>query len=571
MIYKLNNNIKITNNFLNDFLKNRKIEDLQKFLNPSKDELYSFLLLDNIVTAAKCLMEHIKNNDNIFIQVDSDCDGYTSAAVMYLYIKRINPDIKIEWALHDGKQHGLNLDLIPDDTKLVIAPDSSSNDYELHKVLKEKGIDIIVLDHHISDEGYSKDAIVVNNQLSKNYPNKSLCGAGVVYKFCCCLDEVLNVNYANDFIDLVAVGMIGDMMELIDLETRFIINEGLHHIENIGLTSMIDKQSFSLGGKLTPTGIAFYIVPLINALIRVGSQEEKKVLFRSFIDPLVELPSTKRGHKPGDTETASAQAVRICTNAKNRQDRMKTKAFEMLDFKIQKLNLDEHKIIIVIVDEDEEFDNSLTGLVAMQLVSKYKKPVCVVRENPEGFLKGSARGVNNSPISDLRQFFINSNYFEYAMGHPNAHGISIPKANLEKFLQYADEKLKDVDFNENCYEVDLIIDALNPLLKEIILEFGQLGEIWGNGIEEPLIAVENINLTNSDISLIGQDKTTVKFVIDGITYIKFKDKDFIEKLLNNSRMKINLIGKAAINEWAGECKPQILIENYEIKNTSLEF
>lgn len=434
MIYKLNNNIKITNNFLNDFLKNRKIEDLQKFLNPSKDELYSFLLLDNIVTAAKCLIEHIKNNDNIFIQVDSDCDGYTSAAVMYLYIKRINPDIKIEWALHDGKQHGLNLDLIPDDTKLVIAPDSSSNDYELHKVLKEKGIDIIVLDHHISDEGYSKDAIVVNNQLSKNYPNKSLCGAGVVYKFCCCLDEILNVNYANDFIDLVAVGMIGDMMELIDLETRFIINEGLHHIENIGLTSMIDKQSFSLGGKLTPTGIAFYIVPLINALIRVGSQEEKKVLFRSFIDPLVELPSTKRGHKPGDTETASAQAVRICTNAKNRQDRMKTKAFEMLDFKIQKLNLDEHKIIIVIVDEDEEFDNSLTGLVAMQLVSKYKKPVCVVRENPEGFLKGSARGVNNSPISDLRQFFINSNYFEYAMGHPNAHRSFYTESKFRKIF-----------------------------------------------------------------------------------------------------------------------------------------
>lgn len=416
MIYKLNNNIKITNNFLNDFLKNRKIEDLQKFLNPSKNELYDFLLLDNIVTAAKCLIEHIKNNNNIFIQVDSDCDGYTSAAVMYLYIKRINPDIKIEWALHDGKQHGLNLDLIPDDTKLVIAPDSSSNDYDLHKILKDKGIDIIVLDHHISDEGYSKNAIVVNNQLSKNYPNKSLCGAGIVYKFCCCLDEILNVNYANNFIDLVAVGMIGDMMELIDLETRFIINEGLHHIENISLTSMIDKQSFSLGGKITPTGIAFYIVPLINALIRVGSQEEKKVLFKSFIDPLIELPSTKRGHKPGDTETASAQAIRICTNAKNRQDRMKTKAFEMLDFKIQKLNLDEHKILIVTVDEDEEFDNSLTGLVAMQLVSKYKKPVCVVRENPEGFLKGSARGVNNSPISDLRQFFINSNYFEYAMG-----------------------------------------------------------------------------------------------------------------------------------------------------------
>ena len=194
MIYKQKNELKATENFLEDFLKERHIADLRTFLKPTEKEQYDFMLLDNIVTAANCLIKHIENNDNIFIQIDSDADGYTSAAIIYLYMKKINPSLCIEWRVHTGKQHGLIVDTIPDDTQLVIAPDSSSNDYQQHLELAEKGIDVIVLDHHMCDKGYSQNAIVVNNQLSKQYPNKSLCGAGVTYKFCCCLDSLLNVN-----------------------------------------------------------------------------------------------------------------------------------------------------------------------------------------------------------------------------------------------------------------------------------------------------------------------------------------------------------------------------------------
>lgn len=478
MIYKLKGELKADKDFFQNFLKERHIKDLQNFLHPTKNELYNFMLLDNIINAANCLIEHVQNCDNIFIQIDSDTDGYTSAAIIYLYLKHMNPALCINWRVHEGKQHGLIVDTIPADTNLVIAPDSSSNDYEQHKILKEKGIDVIVLDHHMSDNGYSSNAIVVNNQLSENYPNKSLCGAGVTYKFCCCLDSLLNDNYADELIDLTAIGMIGDMMELCDLETRYIVSTGINNITNYGLLSMIEKQSYSMGGKVTPTGIAFYIVPLINALIRVGTQEEKETLFKALINPNLIVPSTKRGHKPGDTETVCAQAVRTCTNAKNRQDRLKLKIYENLDFKIQKLGLDQHKIIIVEVENDEEFDNTLTGLVAMQLVTKYKKPVCVVRENSDGFLRGSARGVSHGPIEDLRHFFMESGYFEYAIGHPNAHGVSIAKSNLESFLAYADKKLEKVDFNEGVYEVDFITDGENPYLKDIITELGSLSEIW---------------------------------------------------------------------------------------------
>ena len=571
MIYKQKNNLIADVNFFQNFLKERNIKDLKTFLHPTAKEQYNYMLLDNIVTAAKCLIKHVENNDNIFIQIDSDTDGYTSAAIIYLYIKKINPSIVIDWRVHDGKQHGLIVDTIPEETQLVIAPDSSTNDYEQHKILKEKGIDIIVLDHHMSDKGYSDNAIVVNNQLSTNYPNKSLCGAGVAYKFCCCLDDILKLNYAPELIDLTAVGMVGDMMELCDLETRYIVDKGLHNIKNFGLSSMIEKQSYSMGNKVTPIGIAFYIVPLINALIRVGTQEEKEILFRSFVDPLTKIPSTKRGHKPGDTETVCGQAVRICTNAKSRQDRMKLKAYENLDFKIQKLGLDQHKIIIVEVEIDEEFDNTLTGLVAMQLVTKYKKPVCVVRENPDGYLRGSARGINNGPITDLRQFFMDSNYFEYAVGHANAHGVSIHKNYLNDFLDYADKELENVDFNENIYEVDAIIDSENLYLKEIINELGNLNEIWGQGMEEPLIAIENIHLSKRDVQGIGAKKDTVKFTINGITYIKFKDETLLEKLTNKDTMKVTILGRANLNEWGGTITPQIIIENYEIIDTTYEF
>ena len=571
MLYRQITNLTANENFLEQFLKERKISDLDRYLNPTREELYDFMLLDNIIQGANCLLKHIEQNGKIFLQPDADCDGICSAAIMYLYIKHINSNIEIRWRMHEGKQHGIILDTVPDDTTLGIAPDASSNDYEIHTELKKRGVDVLVIDHHIANEGYSKDAIVINNQLSQNYPNKDLCGGAMVYKFCCCLDQLRNDNFAESLIDLASISLIGDMMELCDLETRYIVKEGLNHITNIGLMSLFEKQSYSMGGKITPISVAFYIVPLINALIRVGSQSEKEALFKAFINPLEVLPSTKRGHKPGDTETACAQAARVCVNAKSRQDRTKQKILDTLDFEIQKQGLDENKIIFVEVNGDEEFDTTLTGLVAMGIASKYKKPTCVVRENSDGYLRGSARGLSNCPITDFRQFLLDSNLFEYATGHANAFGISIHKDKKDNLIKYANEKLRDIDFYENVYDVDLIINAENPNLSQIICELGKLSEIWGQGEPEPLIAIEGLELDKNLIKTIGSDGSTLKFEINGVTYIKFKDTQAVEEFSKYLTMNVTVLGKANLNNWLGEITPQILIEDYEIKDTSYDF
>ena len=194
------------------------------------------------------------------------------------------------------------IDTIPTDVKLVIAPDSSSNDYDVHKKLKEKGVDVLVIDHHEADKE-SEYACVINNQIC-GYPTKSLSGVGMVYKFCSYIDTLLNVDYADQFLDLVALGMVADMMDLRDYETKHLINKGLKSIRNPYFRGMVERQEYQLKNGITPFGIAFYIAPYVNATIRMGTQEEKVMLFESMLDyrGYELVPSTKRGCK-GQQET----------------------------------------------------------------------------------------------------------------------------------------------------------------------------------------------------------------------------------------------------------------------------
>ena len=125
----------------------------------------------------------------VLIITDSDCDGFTSAAIIYQYTKQVNCHCQVDYWLHEGKQHGLqdHIDRLLEENvhyDLIILPDSSSNDAHYHDMLDGIHIPCLILDHHLTDVPLSDNAVVVNNQLSPNYKNKELTGAGVVYQFC---------------------------------------------------------------------------------------------------------------------------------------------------------------------------------------------------------------------------------------------------------------------------------------------------------------------------------------------------------------------------------------------------
>ena len=576
----------IKENFLKELLIDRQLipandEDYQaRYFSPKKDNLEDFALFDNIMAGAECLEKHIKNKSRIYLVVDSDIDGFTSSAILYNYLMENFEDINIEYHIPDGKEHGLDtiMPLLEHEQKydLIILPDSSSNDYECHKKLNEMGYEILILDHHEAEK-YSENAIVINNQLSKNYPNKSLSGVGVVYKFLQLLDERNGFNSADSFLDMVAVGECGDMMDLNTLENRFISDYGFSHLKNEGLRQLIKLQGYSIFGvkleeitdsfldnaSITPINAAFYIAPLVNALIRVGSSKEKELLFQSFIKGKDIVPSTKRGHK-GETETIAEQSARNCYNARNRQNKEKEKALELLDIQISNDCLDDNKILILNAD-DIDVSNTLTGLCAMGVAAKYKKPVLLGRVNKEGYLKGSMRGRGESELKDFRSFLLSSGYMDYVEGHNNAAGFAIKESDVSKLYDYANKELANINFNEGFYEADFIVNGNCSYLNEMIFDLWKGKNIYGQNCPEPIIITQNLTIRPDNIKIIGAYKDTVKITFNNTTFMKFKAKELIEQLQSYPGGFIaTIVGRPSVNSWNGIETPQILIEDIEI-------
>lgn len=143
----------------------------------------------------------------------------------------------------------------------------------------------------------------------------------------------MNRNYADDYLDLAAVGLVGDMMDLKSMETKELVQLGLGRIHNPFLVGMCEKNSFSMKGAVNPFTVTFYIVPFVNAITRSGTQEEKELIFDSMLESKAnnKVLSTKRGHKLGEQETILTQALRVVTNVKKRQTDAQDASVEYLE------------------------------------------------------------------------------------------------------------------------------------------------------------------------------------------------------------------------------------------------
>ena len=551
-------------------------EAIEHYLNTTREDIYDPKLLDNIEQGAQMLIKHLGKGDKIFIQIDPDVDGYTSSAFLINYLNRLLPgrtQQKIIYRIQDGKQHGILAENVPEDVGLVVIPDAGSNDIEQHRLLYERGIDVIVIDHHEVSE-ISPYAITINNQLG-NYPNKTLSGVGVVYKFCSYIDSIIGQYLADDFLDLVAIGMVSDMMDLRDFETKELISLGTAVMKNPFLKAFVEDQQYSLKGEVTPFGISFYIAPYINATIRVGTYDEKLLLFESLLEfrALEQIPSTKRGAK-GTFETRVEQACRTCKNIKNRQNKTRDTSIELIENIIQENNLLDDPVLIIQLDSPVE--ENLTGLIANQIMGKYMRPVLLLNRTIEvdestGEVlsitwRGSGRNATYSKLENFREFLANSGLVEFAQGHASAFGVAILDEKLPELKEYLKNQLKDFDFS-NFYRVDFIWES-NKLDSKTILDIGELKSIWGQGLAEPQVAIENITITSNNLTLMSPDKKpTLKITLQGnINLIKFDSSiEEYENLKSDTGCKvINIVGTCNENIWNNNISPQILIKDYEI-------
>jgi len=207
----------------------------------------------------------------------------------------------------------------------------------------------------------------------------------------------------------------------------------------------------------------------------------------------------------------------------------------------------------------------------MQLASRYQRPTIVARLNHEGYVRGSARGLNESELSSFKEFLNESNLFEYTAGHDNAFGISIPNSNLTKLHEYANDKLKDMDLSESAYDVNFERHAMDLDLVALILDIANYEHIYGQKNPEPLLYIDSINLKAGEWRVMGQKKDTVAWEKNGVKYIQFHATDLINELEKYPEVQLEVVGRATINEWMGSSTPQIMVKNYEVINGHLAF
>jgi single-stranded-DNA-specific exonuclease len=509
-------------------LENRGItKDLFKL---DKDVIEDYNNYDNMQEGIELLLKHLNNNGKINLVVDSDNDGMASFAIIYLYIKDIYPNANLEMLIHTGKQHGLSKDIaINDNCNLVILTDSSSNDFVQHKQLKDRKIDVLVIDHHNCDLGYSKDAIVINNQLSKNITNKELCGAGVTLKFIKAMDDYLFENKSDKYYDLAMWGNIADMMDLHSKETRYFVYEGLKNVNNLFLKAIMELKSFELDGKFNISSIGWVIAPLINATIRSGTQEEKLKMVQAFISNDYDF---------------CLEIAKMCKNVKSRQDSAVKSALKKIELKINITPQDR----CIILDVGKTLKQEHTGLVAGKIADKYKLPTLLyrIKEGKEDIIGGSGRGIE-SITEDFRNDLLTSELVLMSQGHNSAFGFELKKENVNKLNKYLNNLYKDKEVTDSKeYQVDFILEE-NEIDEYIINELAMIEDEFGNGIDMPLILFKDVELNLTEDNKKG--KLNIVFYINDIKFIKkFATNKLKEELINQS-LNVDIIGKCVMDTY----------------------
>ena len=608
MKYKLINQNNDTYSPVEQILINRGIplNQISHYLNTTDEDINPPEALGEEVlrAAAATLIKTVQNNETALIIVDSDADGFTSAATLINYLHDLFPswvENNLIYRVHDGKQHGLNdhinwiLKVTSDPVdernySLVIIPDAGSNDTEECTKLKQNNINTIILDHHLCDV-QNPDAIVINNQLC-DYPNKDLSGVGVVWQFCRYLDKLLQTNYANNYLDLVALGNCADMMSMTSIETKHLINKGFQNLKNPFFIHLAEKNSYSMKNKINHTSVAFYIAPYINAICRSGSIEEKTLTFESMLKhkAFLSILSTKRGHKAGEMEQLVEQAMRVVTNVKARQTKVQNEGLELLENMIEEQDLLKHKVLLFLLDSGQ-INKNIAGLSANKIMAKYQRPVCVLtreeRVEPEKWhselpwaendgyknaletytiYQGSARGCDKVGINDFKSICAETGVTEYCTGHPGAFGTGILEKNIQTFIEKTDAALENMP-NEAIYYVDYIYKNKN-INPDDILSIANMEDLWGKDVDEPLLCIEGIQVSSDMVTVYQKKDNTLKISLpNGISLMKFKASDEECYKLQNQGfgyLELNIVGRANRNEWMGNVSPQIFIQDYEI-------
>lgn len=520
------------NKFIQEYLKVLGVEDINLYLNPDVSCLDDVKSYPNMEKATNLLFNATQNDYKIGLLVDVDCDGMCSATIIRTFLNTyydIDPVIYIR----QGKAHGLRAsaseDIVEqikaDNIRLMIIPDAGTNDAPECHDLKAHGCDTLILDHH-KVEINNPDAVIVNHHLGDGL-NVALSGTGVTAKFIqyYCLYYGLDIPYMED---LVAMSIFSDSCSLIPLENRCYADVGMHRVENEMIKAMLplaDRYG------VNPTGYSWAMIPLINAICRQEKIDDKRKLFNAM-----------SGH--GDIN----EAIKMCKAAHRLQaDEVK----QIMEEVEPTLDLS-HKVAVGYAKPQ---DANLIGLVANKFMSKYHKPIILLRPMNTTTWSGSFR--SPVPLNEI----INQSGYGKALGHDFAAGVYIKKADLSKLIDYLDT----IDFpDEPEIEVTACINTSDVNVKMCQM-CEENKELYGKDIPEPTFFFQGV-IYPENVQMFKKRTTTIKVTLDGMDFLMFMaNQDQIDDFTFSRPKLVNIVATLSTNTWNNVTTKQGKIKNYSLE------
>ncbi len=483
----------------------RGIESLDSadtFLNPNYDtHLHDPFLLKDMDKVVKRILKAIKNKERIGIFSDYDADGIPGAVALHDFFKKIGFENFTNYIpLRNEEGFGLNNNAIEtlhkDGVKLIITIDCGITDVSQVDLANTLGMDVIITDHHIPPKKTPKAFGIINpKQKGCEYPEKMLCGSGVIFKVIQALikkgkdDGVFEWKDGQEkwLLDMIGLATMSDMVPLLG-ENRVLSYYGMKVMQKtprVGLQKLFSMLKMDQS-TLTEDDIAFMITPRINAASRMG------IPLDAF-----KMLSTQ------NVEEAGVLAEHLNNINSERKG--------VVGSMVRELNkrLDERKEDMrhVFVFGNPEWKPSLLGLVANTFSDEHNRPVFFWGRNgesgEEGLIKGSCRAGGETNIVKLMEK-CKDVFVEYG-GHKGAGGFSILQENIhtledrlnEAFLELIKEKQIVPDI---LLEKELSLDDVNWNTYTSVEKFIP----FGLDNPKPLFLFSNVEITG--MKLFGKEK-----------------------------------------------------------------
>lgn len=527
-------------------------KDAEKFLNPIFEEYNDPFLMKGMDIAVERIFQAIEKNEKVVIYSDYDADGIPGAVVLHDFFKKIgyhNFENYIPHRVLEG--FGLNNEAIDEFAKnnvnLIITIDCGIADIKEAENIKKHQIDLIITDHHLpsvsikgKEELPHALAILDSKQKSCKYPDKNLCGAGVVFKLVQALIKKhgkkwdIGEGWEKWMLDMIAIATVSDMVPLVG-ENRLFAFYGLKVLRKsrrLGLQRLLSIIKIDQKN-ITEDDIGFMISPRINAASRMGIPEDA-----------FKMLTTKDEN----------EAYKYATHLNIINDERKIIVAVMVkEIKKHWKKFDPDKKRKVLVAGNPDWKPSLLGLVANSLMDEHDGPVFLWGREEGKTLKGSCR--SDGCVDIVAMMRESSHLFDEYGGHAVSGGFSI---SLEKVDLLADElevAYERVNISGNDKKeimADIIID-ISDVNKDLEKQISCLAPFGMNNLK-PIFLLKNIEIF--EVKIFGKKNDHLKIDFKNkqgktISAIGFfmKSEDFNVKIEKGE--KIDLLANLEKSYFAG--------------------